>query len=77
MVDELMVPKKMFLSSREVALVFNVSLRTVQKHAKRGTKLFPRGYYIGEGKRPLLRFRIEDVKKCIQNHKIKEEQDEC
>lgn len=64
---------KMFLSSKEVALIFGMSVRVVQRKAKEGCRNFPRGYYIGDGKRPMLRFKVEDVKKYINDYKPKED----
>lgn len=67
--------KQLFLSPKDVALIFNMSVWQVINHAKKQSIGFPRAKII-YGERNQYRFDIAEVNRCITQWREMEEEAE-
>ena len=62
--------KQLFFSPKDVAIIFDMSVRQVYYHAHNGSEGFPRPKLIGQ-KRKFMRFCIEETQKCATDWRWK------
>ena len=66
-----MLVKQLFLSPKDVAIIFDMSVRQVYYHAHHQSCGFPRPKLIGD-KRKFMRFCIEETKECANDWRDEE-----
>lgn len=60
--------KKLFYSPKDIAIIFDLSVRQVYYHAHHKSYGFPRPKIIGD-KRKFMRFCIEETERCLTDWK--------
>lgn len=63
----LMQVKQVFYSPKDLAIIFDMTVRQVYFHAHRGSEGFPVPKMIGTGRKKTMRFSIEDTQNCVSS----------
>ena len=67
-----MVVTRLFYTPKDVAIIFDMSIRQVYRHAKHRSPGFPEAKRIGVGPRPIVRFDIQETMKCASMWRTEE-----
>jgi len=62
-----MQAKPLFYSPKDVAIIFDMSVRQVYFHAHRGSPGFPEPKLIGSGRKKTMRFGIAETMQLANN----------
>ena len=72
--NDVMLVKQLFYSPKDVAIIFDMSVRQVYRHAHNHSPGFPRPFMIGLGRRRTMRFWIAETDQCAMNKKAEGEE---
>ena len=67
-----MVIERLFYSPKDVATIFDMSVRQVYSHAHRKSPGFPQAKFIGEGRKRTIRFCIQETMLCASKWRNEE-----
>lgn len=64
--------ERQFYSPKDVATIFDMTIRQVYRHAKARSQGFPQPLSIGNSRKKTLRFNIADTMQCAVKWRVEE-----